>query len=88
MNNSKSTQNFIANDQLEIVELLNEISKIPEDTLLDRIVTYCEKNDLDTKEIGDTLSESEQFKRMLHIELENNHMFPKTVPATDIIDTW
>jgi len=88
MKNSPYTQNFIANDELEIVELLNEISKIEENTLLDKIVTYCEKFDLDPQEIGDTLGDSEQFKLMLHTELELNHVFPMTKEPTIQIDEW
>ena len=88
MNNSRSSQIFIANNELEIVELLNEIAKIPEKSLLDRIISYCEKFDLDPKEIGDTLEESEQFKKMLHVELEKNHVFPKSVQDTTDITIW
>ena len=88
MTNSDYTQNFMANNELEIVELLNEISKIPENSLLDKIVSYCEKFDLDPKEIGDTLGDSEQFKLMLHTELELNHVFPKSKEPTEKIDCW
>jgi len=71
-----------------IVLLLNEISKIPEKTLLDKILTYCEKNDFDPQEIGDILEESDQFKLMLHSELENNHVFSKTGPSVIEVDEW
>jgi len=48
-----------------IIELLNKIHDMPEDTLLEKIISYCEETDTDAQEIGEFLSEYEQFKRVL-----------------------
>ena len=85
MSNLPFTPAIITNN---IVLLLNEISKIPEKSLFDKIISYCEKNDFDPQEIGDILEESEQFKLMLHNELENNHVFPKSGPEVVDVDEW
>lgn len=50
-----------------IIKLLNEINKMPEDTLLEKLISYCEETDFDPQELGDILGESEQFKRKLWI---------------------
>ena len=50
-----------------ITELLNEINKMPEKTLLEKMVSYCEENDIPEQELGDRLSGSDQFKRTLWI---------------------
>ncbi len=76
-----------------IVELLNEISKIPEISLLERIISYCEENDLDPKEIGDVLSESETFKTNLWLDcVENNSISDPLLKAkwdkTNNLDEW
>ncbi len=51
----------------DIVELLNEINKLPEENLLDRMISYCEMNDIDPQEFGEFFAENENFKRKLWI---------------------
>jgi len=77
----------------EIVQLLNEFNKIQEDTLLDKISVFCEENDIDPKELGDTLSENEQFKRLLWFDcVRNNQLQDKTLKTQwqkqTLLDDW
>ena len=77
----------------QITEILNEIYKIEGYTLVDKIIGYCEKNNLDPKEIGDILEESEQFKRKLYIDLVHHKAIkdPKFVEKEElceILDVW
>lgn len=53
--------------------LLNEINKINENNLMDKIISYCDKYDYQIQEVGDILSESEQFKRRLWLDCVNNN---------------
>lgn len=50
-----------------IVEILNEIQEFPEDSLLEKMISYCEMKDIDPQELGDMFAESDQFKRKLWI---------------------
>ena len=77
----------------EITELLNDISKIQEDNILDQIVSYCDKNDLDIQDVGDQLGSSEQFKRKLYIDLVHNKViqdkaFSKKESLCEDLDEW
>ena len=49
----------------DITELLNEIQQIPEDSLIEKMISWCEQTATDPKELGDFLESNEQFKRML-----------------------
>ena len=76
-----------------VVELLNEINKIPEPDLLNRIISYCEQNDLDPQELGDILGECEQFKRQLWIDgVKHNQIkdagVQRKLDSTSEIDIW
>ena len=53
--------------ETNIVKLINEINKMPEDSLLEKMISYCEQTDTDPQELGDIFAESEQFKRKLWI---------------------
>ena len=52
---------------MSIEEMLNQITKMPEESLMEQIVSWCEENSYDTKEVGYVLAESDHFKRRLHI---------------------
>ena len=76
-----------------LIQIMNEISIIEEDNLLDKIASYCEKNNYDPQEVGDILGESEQFKDKLYIDLVHNHVikdpgFTKKDNLTEEIDEW
>ncbi len=58
----------------DFIILINEINKIPENSLLDKILTYCEQNNFDIQEIGDILSENEKFKRTLWIDCVDRYV--------------
>jgi hypothetical protein len=77
----------------DITELLNQINLIPEDSLLERIISYCEENELNPQELGDSLAESEQFKRVLWINaVENNQiqdvLLKNKLKETLDLDEW
>ena len=50
----------------EIITLINKISNMNGNSLLEKIVDYCETYDIDEKEIGDILNDSEEFKDILY----------------------
>ena len=58
----------------EIIKLINEIYLIQEDNLMDKILSYCDKNDFDIQEVGNILSESEKFKNTLWLDCVNNNI--------------
>ena len=62
-------------ENLNIIEMMNEISKIEGDCLLDQIIGWCDKTDKDPQEVGDILSENEQFKDKLERDLIKNNVF-------------
>lgn len=77
----------------DIVLLINEIYKIQEDSLMDKILSYCEMNDLSVQEIGDILSESKQFKNNFWIDCVNNNtikddLLKQKQKSTFDIDDW
>ena len=77
----------------DIVTMMNDISKIQEDSLLEKIATYCEQNNYDEQEVGDVLAESEQFKRKLYVDLVHKNVikdagFTKKDNLCADIDEW
>ena len=80
-------------NELDLQDLLNEINKIPGDSLIERIISYCEENDLEPQDIGDSLGESEQFKRVLWIDAVDNNQIhdiklKELLNSTEEIDDW
>jgi hypothetical protein len=58
-----------------VPELLNEIQQLPENSLIEKILSWCEETNTDPKELGDYLEENEQFKRMLWLNaVEHNQI--------------
>jgi hypothetical protein len=58
----------------ETIELINKISLMHGDSLLEKILDYCETFDKDPKEIGDFLQESEAFKDILYKDCIKNNI--------------
>ncbi len=56
----------------EIIELLNKINMYEGDSLTEKILTYCEEQDIEPEDIGDQLKDSECFKRKLKIDAVQN----------------
>jgi len=54
--------------ETNITKLLNDIYKIEGDSLLDRIIGYCEKTDTDIREIGDLIADSDELKRKIWLD--------------------
>jgi hypothetical protein len=78
---------------MTIEEMLNEITKMPEDSLMEQIISWCEENQYDTKEIGYRLGESEHFKRRLHINCVEHHqmtdiLLHDKIAKMEDLDEW
>ncbi len=72
---------------------LNEFAKMPDDSLLEQIVSYCEQHDLDSKELGYVLAECDQFKRRLHLDCVKKHqmsdpLLTKTLNRCKDLEEW
>ena len=67
---------------MDKIKLINEIYCTDGDTLLEKIVSYCEKNNFDIQEFGDLLSESEIFKKHLWIDCVRHNII-KDEPLQD-----
>ena len=77
----------------DIQDLLNEINAHPEVSLLEKIVSYCEETGFEPQDVGDALSECEQFKRMLWINaVDNNQVhdikLKEMLNSTEDLDDW
>ena len=68
----------IANEKYteqEVQELINEINSYPEYSLLEKVISYCEENDIDVNDIEDILKQSEHFRTVFYIDcVEKNHI--------------
>ena len=94
MENKKQTQQTqqTQNDHKnQITEILNEISQY-EGTLLERILEYVSENELNPQEVGDILSEDENFKDIFYFDLvSNNEIIDKELKETITkrdVDVW
>jgi len=54
--------------------LIDKILKTQGDNLLEKILSYCEMNDLNPQKIGDVLSDHEQFKNELWFDCVKNNI--------------
>ena len=72
-----------------ITEIVNKISLMNGNNLLDKIMDYCETYDKDPQEIGDFLQESEDFKNLLYRDCVKNNIIKDTsVKINEIPDVW
>jgi len=77
----------------EVNELLNEIAKMCGNSLLEKMLDYCETKEVDPKWLGDLLSEEKTFKEMLYIDMvKHNQMrdplFKKKLLGHFELDEW
>jgi hypothetical protein len=73
----------------EIITLINKISMMNGNSLLEKIVDYCETYNQDPKEIGDILQESEEFKNILYKDcVKNNIIRDSNITIENDIETW
>ena len=92
MNNTNTT-NTTNTTKDELITILDQVYLMPEDNLMDKILSYCEQNDFCIQEIGDVLSESEQFKTKLWIDCVDNNtirdeLLKEKQNSTDKLDVW
>ena len=76
-----------------LVEILNEIHKLPENNLLEKMSSYCEMNDIDPQELGDMFAESDQFKRRLWVNCVENfqikdELLQDKLQSVEDLDEW
>jgi hypothetical protein len=71
------------------IELINFIYKMEGNTLLEKIMDYCETYDQDPQEVGEFLEEIKEFKNLLLKDcVKNNIIRDSTVKLKDDIDVW
>jgi len=63
----------------DIIEIINEIYKISDGSLSEKILEYCHRNDLNPQELGDILYESEDFKKVLYRDCVVNNIIQDEV---------
>ena len=76
-----------------IVEIINDIWKMSGDSISQKILDYCETNDIDERELGELLEESEDFKKQLYKDcIKNNTIkdedFKSKQSKTEEIVPW
>ena len=73
----------------KIVQLVNKISEMEGNNLLEKILDYCETYDEDPQEIGDILQESEEFKDLLYLDCVKHNIIKDTsISIKDELDVW
>ena len=59
----------------EVQTLINDINSYPEYSLLEKVISYCEENEIDVNDIQDILKQSEHFRTVFYIDcVEKNHI--------------
>ena len=56
------------------MNLINEIHKIEGDSLLEKILSYCEINEINPQELGDIISDIDQFKEDIWLDCVKNNI--------------
>ena len=95
MNNSESSPDTMPPEpeDLDLTQVLNEIQSLPGDSLIERMLSWCEENTYDPMELGEMFSSSKQFKRVLWIDaVEHNQVQDNQVKdllhETKELDVW
>jgi len=78
---------------IPLITLLNEIHKMPDDNLLEKITTYCQENNYREEDVADILQSSDQFKRQLWISCVDNFQIKDeqvldTMNKTQDLEEW
>jgi hypothetical protein len=73
----------------ELITLINKISTMNGNNLLEKIVDYCETYDQDPQEIGDILESSDEFKKLLYKDcVKSNIIRDLDLEINDDLDVW
>jgi hypothetical protein len=56
------------------MNLINEIHKIEGDSLLEKILSYCEIHEINPQELGDIISDIDQFKEDIWLDCVKNNI--------------
>ncbi len=77
----------------DFLKLFNDISKMEGNSLLEKILDYCETFNKDVQEIGDILEENKEFKQLLYDDCVNNNIindpkYKKILNRTENIEEW
>ncbi len=77
----------------ELIGTLNKIFEMSGNSLVEKILDYCETYDVDPQEMGDLLEESKDFRELLYKDcVENNiivdEVLDKRLNVTQTIEVW
>lgn len=73
----------------DVIVLLNDIYEMSGDSIMDKIIDYCETHDKDPQEVGDLLAESEDFKKIMLKDCIKNNIIQSVIEKnTEDIDIW
>jgi hypothetical protein len=73
----------------DIVSLINKISEMTGETILEKMLDYCESYDKEPQELGDLLQENEDFKKLLYRDcVKHNIIKDSTVQIPEDLEKW
>lgn len=82
-----------ANVENDVISLINKIWDMEGESLSQKILDYCETYDFDELEIGEILSQSQDFKKMFYRDCVKNHLIEdeklkETFTTPTVSDEW
>jgi len=75
------------------LELFNKISSMSGESLVEKILDYCETYNKDPQEIGDFLEGNKEFKKILYDDCITNNIiknpeYKQFIERTEEIEEW
>ena len=73
----------------DVLSLINKITEMTGNSLLEKILDYCETYNVDIQEVGDKIAKFEEFKNLLYKDCVKHHIIndPKFQFGEDI-EEW
>jgi len=72
-----------------IIEIINKISNMNGNNLLDKIMDYCETYDINEQALGDLLQENEDFKNILYRDcVKHNIIKDSKIEVNKNLEIW
>ncbi len=77
----------------DFLNLFNNIGKMHGNSLLEKILDYCDTYDEDVQEIGDILESNKNFKEILYDDCVNSNIirdpkYKKIINRVEKIEEW
>ena len=77
----------------DFLKILNIISSMEGNSLVEKILDYCETHDEDPQEIGDYLEDNKEFKKILYNDCINNNIirnqeYKMILNRTEKLEEW